>query len=705
MIVTLLATLSLFSADPVKDRHQIFEAARIGDVKKVKELLDKGVDVNARNRFGATALWFAAYKNRVEVVKLLIDRKANLDLADEVWDSTPLALASSFGQTESVKLLLAAKARGAESILIRAAMQGNADLVSAVLDHQRLAPEILGTALLLTPKSAKDVTDRLTKAGGKPLPRGSEEEQKHWKKIEGNYENPNGARLMVRLRDGVLMTAGRAGLRVLQPIEKNTFRMLGDDKIRLTFEEKDGKFVRARTGEVVYERSSTRPVVAKPGPYRDEPAIVRAPRNWPSFRGEGATGIADGQHPPAVWDIQKPHAQMWKTAIPGLGHSCPVIWGDRLFVTTAVSSDPTSELKPGLYGAGDASKDRSKHTFKIYCLDRQSSKILWERTAHVGVPRVRRHTKATHANATVATDGKHVIASFASEGLYGYDFAGKQLWKQDLGLLDAGAFNDPDLQWEAGSSPIIYRDLVIVQCDRQKDSYIAAFRVDTGKQVWRTPRDEPPSWGTPTVVESKAGAEIVANGTHAVRGYDPLTGKELWKLGRNSQITVPTPFVGDGLIFVTSGYSPVQPIYAIWPGSRGDLTLKRGVESSEAIAWSTSRGGTYMPTPIYYRGYLYTCSNAGQLTCYEARTGKMIYRELLEGKLGYTASPVAADGKLYITGEDGLVKVIEAGPTFKLLAENGVGETCLATPAIANGMIYFRTRGHVIGIGRATPKP
>ncbi len=695
LMVVFLSALPARSQD---GHDQLHEAARRGDVKKVQELLDKGADVNARNRFGATPLWFAAYKNRADVVKLLLARKANPDLRDHVWDSTPLALAAAFDSNDCVKLLLAARAKGADEILVRAAQQGKADLVASVLEHHKPAEEVLGTALLLS-RSA-EVKKALEKAGAKPFPAGSADEQKLWKTLAGTYENPNGRPLVVQLRDGVLLAAASGGPTVLRPVETLTFRLVGDGT-RLRFEVKDGKVVRVTMGDMPFEpRAAVSTGEAKPGPYKDEPVKVAAVKNWPSFRGEGATGVADGQHPPGVWDVKKLGATSWKTAIPGLGHSCPVVWGDRVFVTTAVSTDPKSELKPGLYGAGDAAKDRTKHTWKVYCLDRDSGKILWGRTACEGVPKVKRHTKATHANATPATDGRHLVVSFASEGLYCYDLDGKLTWKQDLGLLDAGAFNDPDLQWEAGSSPVIYRDLAIVQCDRQKDSYLAAFRLDTGEKLWRTPRDEPPSWGSPTVISSKAGDEVVANGTNAVRGYDPRSGKELWSLGRNSQITVPTPFTGDGLIYVTSGYSPIQPIYAIWPGGRGDLTLKQGQESSEQIAWSKTRGGTYMPTPVYYRGYLYTCSNAGVLTCYAGRTGKQVYRQKLSGALGYTASPVAADGRLYFTGEDGKVSVVEAGPAFKLLAVNDVGETCLATPAIAAGRIYFRTKGHVLGIGR-----
>lgn len=700
MRTTLFALVLLASpafADP--DRDALHEAARLGDVAKVKALLAKGADVNARNRFGATPLWFAAYKNRTEVVQVLLAAKADPNLADHVWESAPLPLAASFDSAASVKLLLAAKAKGGDNVLITSAASGKSDLVAAVLEHHKPSADVLSTALLLTRPTAKEIREALTKAGAKLPPSGSVDEQKEWKSLEGRYQTPSGAPLFVQMREGVLLVAGRMGPTALRSVGKLEFALVGEDKVRLRFEMQEGKVVRIVTDKAVYEPTLVKKA-EKPGPYKDEGGVVRTVKNWPSFRGEGASGVADGQHPPAVWDVKKLGANSWKTAIPGLGHSCPVIWGDQLFITTAVSSDPKSELKPGMYGALTMAKDRTKHTWKVYCLDRKTGKIVWEKTACEGVPQVKRHIKATHANATVATDGKHLIVSFASEGLYCYSLEGKLLWKKDLGFVDPGAFNDPEVQWEAGSSPIIHRHLAIVQCDRQKDSYMAAFQLDSGKEAWRTPRDEPPSWGTPTVIESKTGAELVANGTTAVRGYDPATGKELWSLGRNAQITVPTPFTADGLIFVTSGYAPIQPIYAIWPGARGDLTLKSGVESSAQIAWSKVRGGPYMPTPIAYRGHLYVCANAGLLTCYETRTGKQVYSRRLTTTNGYTASPVAADGRLYFCSEEGQVQVVEAGPTFRLLTVQELGETCLTTPAIAGGMIYFRTQGHVLGIGR-----
>jgi outer membrane protein assembly factor BamB len=268
-------------------------------------------------------------------------------------------------------------------------------------------------------------------------------------------------------------------------------------------------------------------------------------------------------------------------------------------------------------------------------------------------------------------------------------------------MLDAGAFNDPDLQWGAASSPIVFNNLVIVQCDRHKDSYIAAFDVQSGKQVWRTGRDEQPSWGTPTIINGPKRSELVSNGTNFIRGYDPVNGKELWRLGGNSEITVPTPFAAGGLIFVASGYHPIQPIYAIWPGAEGDISPKTAA-AGEHLAWSTERGGPYMPTPIAYDSYLYTCSNSGIVACYEARTGKQVYRQRLGSSGGHSASPVAADGRIYFTSEEGAVYVVKAGPAFELLAVNQMADSCLATPAISDGMMFIRSQHYLFGIGAKT---
>lgn len=429
-------------------------------------------------------------------------------------------------------------------------------------------------------------------------------------------------------------------------------------------------------------------------------------QNWPSFRGYNASGVADGVPTPTSWDATKSVNVLWKTPIPGLAHSSPVVWGDRVFVTTAISSKGNEYFRHGLYGDVDSDKDTSKHTWHVYSLDKRSGKILWDKIAFEGVPKIKRHIKSSHASSTPATDGKHVVAFFGSEGLYCYDVNGKLLWKQDLGVLDGGWFYDPDYQWGTASSPIIYKNMVIVQCDVQKNSFIAAYDINNGKRLWMTPREEIPSWGTPTIYEGKSRVELITNATKAVRSYDPMTGKELWKFSGNPEVTATTPIVGHDLIFICNSYRPNQPIYAVRPGATGDISLKDGKTASEFIAWSYQRGGTYMPTPIVYGDYFYACNNNGVLSCYNAKTGEKIYQQRIGDKGGaYSASPVAADGKLYLSSEDGDVFVVKAGPKYELMATNPLGEVLMATPAISDGMIFVRGQHNVFGIAEAAAKP
>jgi outer membrane protein assembly factor BamB len=444
---------------------------------------------------------------------------------------------------------------------------------------------------------------------------------------------------------------------------------------------------------------------------RSLPAIVRfviplviisttaVAQNWPSFRGDRASGVSDGHKAPTTWDTEKNSNVLWKLPVPGLAHSSPIVWGDYVFVTTAVSSDPNPYFRHGLYGDVDSDKDLSKHTWRVYCIERNTGKIVWDRVAHEGVPKIKRHIKATHANSTPATDGKYVVAFFGSEGLYCYDFKGKLLWKQDLGLLDTGWFYDADYQWGTASSPIIYKDMVIVQCDVQKNSFIAAYNIATGKRLWLTPREEIPSWGTPTIYEGKTRVEIVTNATKAVRGYDPATGKELWKLIGNPEVTATTPVGGDGLIYIVNHYRPNQPIYVIREGATGDISLKDGKTTNDFVVWSYQRGGAYMPTPLVYRELLYINNNNGTLSCYDAKTGQQVYQKRVPtGGGAYSASPIAADGKVYMSSEDGDIHVVKAGREFELLATNRMGEVLMATPAVSNGVLYVRGQKHLFAI-------
>jgi len=427
-------------------------------------------------------------------------------------------------------------------------------------------------------------------------------------------------------------------------------------------------------------------------------AVVARAGDWPQFRGPSGSGVGDGAKPPVRWDAVKGTNVVWKTAIPGLSVSSPVVWGDRVFIATAISSDAKQKFRVGLYGDTNPVTDNSPHEWKLLGLDKKTGKILWEQTAHRGVPKTKRHPKSSQASPTPATDGKVVVAYFGSEGLFAYSVEGKLLWKKDLGLQNAGWFFDPDSEWGAASSPVIHKNSVIVQCDRQKDSFIAAYDLKDGKELWRTTRAEIPTWGTPAIVRTNDRTEVATNGSKAIRGYDADTGKELWTLGPNSEVACTTPVAGHGLIFVTAGYPPVQPIYAIKAGSSGDLTLKDGKESSDKIAWSKQRGGVYLPSPIVYGDYLYMVNNNGVLSAYEAKTGNRLYQQRIEGGVSFTASPVAASGKLYIATEDGDVFVVKAGPQYELIARNPMGEAILATPALAGDLLILRGDKHLFAI-------
>ena len=380
-----------------------------------------------------------------------------------------------------------------------------------------------------------------------------------------------------------------------------------------------------------------------------------------------------------------------------MGNSSPIVFSNRIFVTTAVSAKGDNSIRTGLYGDGDSVNDLSQHSFRLLALDTQTGAIVWDREVHRTAPTVKRHLKSSQSNATPATDGRRVIVLFGTVGvLAAYDFTGKELWRRDLGVIEA---NDPQAgaaQWGHASSPIIYGDLVIVQADRVRDSYLAAFRAATGEPVWRVARDEPSTWATPNVVHAASGDELVTNG-QKVRAYDPATGKLLWTLGPNSEVVVATPVVSDGLALVTAGYPPVRPVYAIRPGHRGDLSLPEGQRSSAAVAWSHARGGTYIPTPLPYRGLLYTVNNNGIVSAYRIDGGDQIYATRLP-QGSFSASPVAADGRLYITSETGEVHVLRAGTDFQLLTTNAMDEVVMATPAISDGLLVIRTLNHLVGI-------
>jgi outer membrane protein assembly factor BamB len=427
---------------------------------------------------------------------------------------------------------------------------------------------------------------------------------------------------------------------------------------------------------------------------------------WPQFRGHHAAGVADGEKLPDAWDVSKGVNIRWKVAVPGLAHSSPITWRDRIFVTSAVSSTPGATFKPGLYGEGTASEDRSKHRWIVMALDARTGKTIWERTAYEGVPKEKRHIKSTYASATPVTDGRIVVAFFGSHGLYAFDLDGKPLWQKDLGRLNNGAYDLPDFEWGTASSPIIYENLVIVQCDQQpaSGSFLIALDVRTGKTVWKTERDELPSWGTPTVYRSPLPGrlpELVTNAPNMIRGYDPATGKELWRLGGSSKITAPTPVFTSDFILVASGRRDEKPIFVIRPGARGDITLQPGQSSNKFVVWYKRGRGPYMPTPLIYGDLVYVLGNDGILDAYDLRTGSEVYRQRIPHVgSGFSASPVVSDGQILLSSEDGDIFVVKAGRQFQMIGVNHMGEPLMATPAIAERTLYVRGQRHVFAIGR-----
>ena len=436
-------------------------------------------------------------------------------------------------------------------------------------------------------------------------------------------------------------------------------------------------------------------------------AASAAAENWPAFRGANAAGTSDGANPPLSWSVKEGKNLLWQAPIAGFSHASPIVWGSRVFVLSAVHTTGEPNLRTGLYGDVDVIDNEGELVFRALALDKATGKVLWDKELSRGKAPVARHIKATHANSTPATDGKHLVAFFGTTGtLYGLDLDGAVTWKAELGPVDTGWFYDPSYQWGHASSPILWQGKVFLQVDRAKDAFLAAFDAATGKELWRTPRPGISGWGSPTVIDGPNGTEIVTDGGKGIIGYDATTGAELWKLLPTSEVTVATPVVGHGLIYISNGYRPVQPVYAIKPGGKGDISLPKDASSNAQVAWSHPKGGTYIPTPIVVGDQFYTLANDGRLTCYNAKTGEQLYQQRVgAGRASFTASPVAAKDRLYLASEEGDVYVIKAGPTYESLGTSSFSESIMATPALSGNTLFVRTRGHLVALAETAPAP
>jgi outer membrane protein assembly factor BamB len=422
-------------------------------------------------------------------------------------------------------------------------------------------------------------------------------------------------------------------------------------------------------------------------------------RQWPQYRGYMSSGVLDKAGLPATFDLANMVNVKWKTEIPGLGLSSPVIWGNNLFITTAVSTADKVGFKPGIYGDISPVQDSSVHEWKVYCIDKNTGKVIWEKTSCRGIPKMKRHPKSTHANTSVATNGKYVVAFFGSEGLYCYDMKGNLQWQKNFGVLKSVFFMVKSAEWEFASSPIIHNGVLVIQCDVLENSFVAAYEVSSGKELWKTKRDEYPGWCTPNIYTNAGKTYVALNGYKQRAGYDIETGKEVWKMSGGGDIQIPTPIIGDGLIFFNSAHGKSSPVIAVKTNATGDITLKENETSSAYIRWSLPRGGSYMHTMLLYGNHLYNIDWNGTVSCLDPLTGREIFKSKLGKSKSFIASPVASDGKIYIVDEEGTVYIIQDGDTFNLLAEIKLNDICMTAPAITDGEIIFRTQKYLIAVG------
>ncbi|MBN1924306.1 MAG: PQQ-binding-like beta-propeller repeat protein [Prolixibacteraceae bacterium] len=424
-------------------------------------------------------------------------------------------------------------------------------------------------------------------------------------------------------------------------------------------------------------------------------------RQWSQFRGPYASGSIETNDIPIHWNIETSENIKWQAKIPGLGHSSPIIWVNKIFLTTAISTSGFDSLKIGLYGDIDNINDSTIHELRVICLDKRTGKELWNQLVYNGVPKTKRHTKASHADPTPATDGKHVVAFFGSNGLYCFDMNGNLKWEKDLGKINAGFYYTPDVEWDVSSSPILYDKTIFIQCDNLNHGFIVAIDAETGEERWRTGRDDVSSYSAPTFYSEGPYKQIIANGYKQITGYDFETGKEIWTMSGGGDVPVPTPFYSKDLIYIHSAHGKKSPIYAIKPNAKGDITLKEGESSNEFIAWSMERGGAYIPTSLVYGNYFYSLIGwIGRLTCYNAKTGEKIYEDKLPDARGITASGIATDGKLFYCTELGDVYIVSAGDHFNILAHNSMNDVIMATPALSDNTLFIRTQHALFAIGK-----
>jgi outer membrane protein assembly factor BamB len=419
---------------------------------------------------------------------------------------------------------------------------------------------------------------------------------------------------------------------------------------------------------------------------------------WPQFRGPGSRGLGNSERLPLVWSQTTNIA--WHADLPGRGWSSPIVSGQNVFLTTAVSEGTEEAPKKGLYFGGERPLSKNRHRWLGICLDRETGKQRWATELFADQPSTPIHVKNSYASETPVTDGEHFYALFGQIGLYCLDLDGKVVWSKRFESHKTAN------GWGTSASPVLYGDRIYVVADNEEKSFVAAFDKSTGKEIWRVERDEPTNYATPLVWKHVGGAELVVPGRRKVRSYD-LDGKLLWWFKGMSTLTIPTPFEADGFLYLAAGYvgdkeNPNKPVYVVKPGAKGDLTLPEGQKQGPFIIWMEPNASSYNPSPLVYQDRLYVLWDFGFINCRDAKTGKEIYekqRFKSEGTVGFTASPWAYRGRVFCLSEDGDTYVVKAGDRFELERVNGLGEMCMASPAIAGDRLFIRTISGVYCIG------
>ena len=734
--ILVLRVTHLVAQEP--DVESLRRGARLGELALVQAAIEKKIDVNSQTEYGVTPLSLACDHGHEEVVRYLLEHGADPNIKDRFYRVGPMGWAISRKHTSVVALLVKAGCTDIDPSLAAAVELADEELVKILLASEHLTTKGLQAAWKAA-KAAKHeailtlIEAKLPEADRPkdPEPTEPKADLQKAQSLVGAYKSESGNRLTLSIKDDkVSLKSEESGQSlVLSELEADRYQSQG---MEFQFVRESDKVtgMKAKIGEqdVLYAKQAD--VSAPADPTASSSSSAAAPTSirpdypldsihWPGFRGTLARGISEKANLATEWDGESNKNIAWKVPIAGLATSSPIAWGDRVYITTAIRESDKRGFRVGAYGDVESENFDGECIYQVLCLDLATGKNLWTKEATRAVPKVKRHAKSSHANPTPVTDGNRVIASFGGEGIYAYSMDGELLWSIQLGVLDSGWFYDPTYQWGFGSSPFLFEDMVILQCDVQEGSFIVSVDATTGKERWRVKRNEIPTWSSPVAFMAPDGRPtVVVTGTKKSAAYDARTGEELWSLGGFSEIVVPTPQVTPHSILLTSGYAPVQPIVALQHGATGELKMPddKKPEAKKAddkttddkqeptpFIWNLKRGGPYMPTPLVYQERLFVVDNSGILSCYSMDNGTRLFRKRIrnEDANAFTASPVIAGNHLFAISEIGITFVVSLKEDGKVVAENKLGEPVLASPAIAGNKLLIRGEKHLFAIESA----